>query len=124
MKGVLPKSRLESAAIPFLCATRIWGACRSSLRQHPLSMLWHRRGREAAEHLPITDRVNGDIEGSNGASVGALLPHGWPGQLTVCRSRCGLTTQEAAPGMSAIDTDAVLPPHRQANGIDRTIACP
>jgi hypothetical protein len=37
----------------------------------------------SAEHLPITQRVDGDIEGSNGTPVGGLLLQGWPGQLPV-----------------------------------------
>jgi hypothetical protein len=39
--------------------------------------------REAVEHLPITHRVDGDIEGSNETPVGALLPQGPPDRLTV-----------------------------------------
>ena len=35
------------------------------------------------EHLPITHRVDGDIEGSNETPVGALLPQGPPDRLTV-----------------------------------------
>jgi len=58
------------------------------------------------QHISPRQRVDGDVEGSNGTAVGALLLQGWPRQLAV--------------SMPA-DTDGVSPPHNLADADLKTV---
>ena len=71
----LKQSSPGAMAVGWQNPVRIW---ESGERQTMTAERWQ----SSANPLPITQMVEGDIQRSNGTSVGALLRQGWPRQLT------------------------------------------